>query len=302
MKYRYRIFPCVVLIAIATGCATTSLKDHEEKYADLTIEQLLDSKKLPEARKQELTKMYAERAENEASKGFHKSAEKYARMALNLTPEDTQSQLWLAYAQLGLGQLDSANGGFNKLYLSAPSALVNQGLGLTLLAQNKTQEAEIQLNEAVAKNPKLWRSWNGLGVIYDMSKSWGIAEKAFKAGIAVAEHNTTLNNNLGLSYLRQKKLQQAIIAFENVQALPGGKELSDLNFRTALALNGEMNRAVGGATDNEKAKLFNNLGVIHLEEGKPYEAIQYLKKAIAASPSYYPHAEKNLEIAKSSLS
>jgi Tfp pilus assembly protein PilF len=134
-----------------------------------------------------------------------------------------------------------------------------------------------------------------------MTKSWKLAEQAFKAGIAVAEHNTTLNNNLGLSYLRQKRLQEAIIAFENVQALPGGKELSELNYRTALALNGDMKHAIGGITDTEAAQLYNNLGVMSLDDGNVHDAIQYLKKAIASSPSYYPQAEKNLEIAKSAL-
>ena len=75
-----------------------------------------------------------------------------------------------------------------------------------------------------------------------------------------------------------------------------------INYKTALALNGEMKRAIGGTTDWELAQLYNNLAVFMLDEGNPRDAIQYLKKAIAASPAYYPQAEKNLEIAKSALS
>jgi len=97
-------------------------------------------------------------------------------------------------------------------------------------------------------------------------------------------------------------LQEAIIAFENVQALSGGKALSDINYRTALALNGDMESALGGIDDTTTAKLYNNLGVFSMNDGKAREAIKFLKKAIAASPAYYPQAEKNLEIAKSSLS
>ncbi|NNC36207.1 MAG: tetratricopeptide repeat protein [Hyphomonadaceae bacterium] len=302
MKTLNGISVSMIMAALLTGCAGTSLKKHDEKYADISLEQLLDAKKLPADQKAEMHASLVNRAMADETKGLHKSAVKHATLALNLVPDDPEAQLWLAYGNLGQGHLEKAKSGFSQLANTAPSALVNQGLGLTLLAQNKPQEAQIQLNEAVALDSNLWRSWNGLGVIYDMSESWRLAEQAFKAGIAVAQHNTTLNNNLGLSYLRQKRLQEAIIAFENVQALPGGKSVSDLNFRTALALNGEMSRALGGTTDTEKAQLYNNLGVIKLDDGDVRDAIQFLKKAIATSPSYYPQAEKNLEIAKSALS
>jgi len=292
----------LLLISFLSGCATTTFKEHDEKYADVSLEQLLDAQKLPAEKKNALYASLIEKAETEELNGLHKSAAQHANMALQLKPEDPDAMLWLAYANLGLGNLENANVTFSKLLALTPTALVHQGMGLTLLAQNKTQRAEIQLNQAVALDTTLWRSWNGLGVIYDMMKSWKQAEQAFKAGIAVAEHNSTLNNNLGLSYLRQKRLQEAIIAFENVQALKGGKALSDLNYRTALALNGDLKQALGGITDTETAQLYNNLGVFSMNDGKNREAIQFLKKAIAASPSYYPQAEKNLEIAKSSLS
>ena len=301
MKTPRKIFGTLILFSFVSACATTTIEEHDSKYADISLEQLLDAKKLPAAKKEILRASHIKRAEIEDANGNHSSAAKYAKMALELFPDDTNALLWLAYSELGLGHFDRAQIVFTQLTSSAPSALVSQGLGLTLLAQNQPQSAQKQLNEAVALNANLWRSWNGLGVIYDMTKSWKLAEQAFKAGIAVAEHNTTLNNNIGLSYLRQKRLQEAIISFENVQALPGGKALSDLNYRTALALNGEMKRAIGGTTDTQTAQLFNNLGVISLGDGKVREAIQYLKKAIAASPAYYPQAEKNLEIAKSAL-
>ena len=291
-----------MLASMSTSCATPTFEEHSEKYADISLEQLLDAKKLPAERQDELHASLIEKAKNHERNGHHKSVAKYATMALDLKPEDHEAKLLLAYSQLGLGELDKSLTLFNQLDKEAPSAEVQQGLGLTFVAQNRPEQAQNHLNNAVAADSNLWRSWNGLGVIYDMSKSWKLAEQAFKAGIAVAEHNTTLNNNLGLSYLRQNRLQEALIAFENVQALPGGKALSDLNYRTALALNGEMKRAIGGTTDVEAAQVYNNLGVYLLDDGKPRDAIKYLKKAIAVSPSYYPQAEKNLEIAKSALS
>lgn len=295
-----QIIGAVTMVAFMSGCAT-SFEDHENKYSDISLEQLLDAKKLPEAKRTELGASIIERAELAERDGNHRSTAKYAQMALELSPEDNKALSLYAYAQLGLGKLEKAENLFKDLSTSSPSAETSQGYGLTLLAQSKVDEAQKWLNDAVRLDSNLWRSWNGLGVIYDMSKQWTLAEQAFKAGIAVAEHNTTINNNLGLSYLRQKRLTEALIAFENVQALPGGKDISDLNYRTTLALNGEMDKALGGTTDTETANLYNNLGVIAIDDGEPRKAITYLKKAIATSPSYYPNAEKNLEIAKSAL-
>ena len=300
MTHLSKIIGSTLLLLLMGGCAT-SFEDHENKYSDVSLEQLLDANKLPEARKKELRKSLIERATQAELNGSHRSAASYSKMALDLAPGDQEALTLYAYAQLGLNELEKAEDLFKKLSVTSPGAQVSQGYGLTLLAQSKSGEAQKWLNEAVRLDPNLWRSWNGLGVIYDMSESWVLAEQAFKAGIAVAEHNTTLNNNLGLSYLRQKRLTEALIAFENVQALPGGKDISDLNYRTALALNGNMDRALGGITDAETAQLYNNLGVIAIDDGKPREAITYLKKAINVSPSYYPNAEKNLEIAKSAL-
>lgn len=296
-----KILSVVLLVTITGGCAT-SFEDHEKKYSEVSLEQLLDAKKLPEEKKKELRASLIERAALAEADGNYRSTAKYSKMALDLSSDDQEALMLYAYAQLGMGNLDKAESLFEGLSTTAPGANVSQGYGLTRLAQGKIPSAQKWLNEAVSLDSNLWRSWNGLGVTYDMSKSWELAEQAFKAGIAIAENSITVNNNLGLSYLRQKRLSEALIAFEKVQTQPGGKELSDLNYRTALALNGEMSRALSGSTDTETAQLYNNLAVIALDDGKPREAITHLKKAIAVSPSYYPSAEKNLEIAKSALS
>jgi tetratricopeptide (TPR) repeat protein len=125
----------LLMLSFAPGCATTTFKEHDKKYADISLEQLLDAKKLPSAQKESLRASFIKRAEIDELNGRHNSAAKHARMALELFPDDTEAQLWLAYSHLGLGQLQKANIAFKRLSSSAPSALVFQGLGLTLLAQ-----------------------------------------------------------------------------------------------------------------------------------------------------------------------
>lgn len=296
------LFGAVAVSALVmAGCSTLTFDEHDEKYKNLSLDELLDTGNLSSEHKTMLENTLVKKAAISSEAGNHAAAASHARMALKLSPNDPVATLSLAEALLGLGEYAEAEKTYAGLLVNAPSAKAYQGHGLSLLAQNKSSEAQVSLNEAVAMDSNLWRSWNGLGVIYDLSESWELSEQAYKAGIRVAGQNATINNNLGLSYLRQNRLQEAIIAFENVIVLPGGKQLSNMNYRTALALNGQLEKAKADATDVEVAQLYNNLGVISMNAGEPTKAVEYLKKAIAISPSYYARAVKNLEIAKSNL-
>jgi Flp pilus assembly protein TadD len=291
-----------LLAGAASSCGTMTFDEHEEKYRDLSVNDLLNADNLSDERRELLNTTFNQQAVTEAAAGDHVNSEKHARMSLKLDANDVNARYSLAEALLAQGKYGEAETIFAKLTEDSPSAKVSQGYGLTLLARKNTSSAQTWLNSAVAEEPQLWRAWNGLGVIYDMSQSWALAEQAFKAGIAIDGHNPTLNNNLGLSYMRQNRFTEAIIAFENVQTLQNGQDQAHMNYRTALAMNGDMEKAVSGATDTQVAQLYNNLGVAAIKSGEPGKAIEYLKKAISINPSYYPNAVKNLEIAKSSLS
>lgn len=290
-----------LLAGTASSCSTMTFDEHEEKYRDLSVDNILNSDNLSDEKRTLLNSTFNQQAVAEAAAGDHVNSEKHARMALKLDANNVDARYSLAEALLAQGRYEEADPIFAKLSEESPSAKVSQGYGLTLLAQNKTALAQTWLNRAVAEEPELWRAWNGLGVIYDMSQSWKLAEQAFKAGIAIEGHNPTLNNNLGLSYMRQNRFTEAIIAFENVQTLQNGRDQAHMNYRTALAMNGDIEKAISGATDTQVAQLYNNLGVAAIKSGKHGQAIEYLKKAIAINPSYYPNAVKNLEIAKSAF-
>lgn len=291
---------CLILGAVS-GCSTLSFEDHEKKYSELSIKELMASDNMSAEDRGLLIQSLNQRATTDAETGDHESSAGYANMALKLDPENRRAQITLAESLLGLRKYEAAASHFEPLTRENSNPKLDQGYGLTLLGLKKNAQAEIVLNKAVEADPDLWRAWNGLGVIHDMSQSWASAEQAYKKGIAIEGHNVTLNNNLGLSYMRQRRYGEAVIAFENVQTLKGGEDLASMNYRTALALSGHMDRATSGATDIQIAQLYNNLGVASIEAGDNIKAIEYLKKAIATNPTYYANAVKNLEIAKSAL-
>jgi len=292
------LFTCTLM---SSACSSVSFEKHAEKHKNLSLENLISEENLSPEKRQLFESSLVKRAEIKSQNGDYASAVRHAKMALKVSPDDPKIKTLLGEALLEAGDYQEAEETFFGLMETHPSAIAYQGYGLALLAQSKTTPAQNWLNKAVMDDSQLWRSWNGLGVIYDKSADWRLAEQSYKAGINVSGQNTTINNNLGISYLKQMRLAEAIIAFENVQALPGGKSLSDMNYRTALALNGEMEKAQQGASDTQVAQLYNKLGVLALGDGDPKKAISYLKKAISTNPSYFENAVKNLELAKSAL-
>lgn len=292
---------CLAFVALS-GCKTApSFAEHDKKYEDLSVKELLSDDSLTADDRQMLGDSFIKRAASDASKGDHESAERNARRAFEMNPKDMEATLALANALFGSRKFQDAEPIYAALAAETPSAEVHQGYGLAMLAQNRGDEARPWLLKAVKENPKLWRAWNGLGVIYDMSEAWELAELAFQAAIAANGHNPTLSNNLGLSYMRQERYPKAVTAFKNAVELANDPTATNMNYRTALALNGQIDQATAGATDTQVAQLYNNLGVNAIDKGDPETAIKYLKRAIATSPSYYANAVENLEIAKSAL-
>jgi len=284
---------------ILTGCATT-FSEHEEKYKNLNLQSLLNPESVSTENKQLLQESLVQRAQKDKITGYTASAIKHAEMALKFAPESGEAKLILAESHLQQGDFENAESLFAELLSTAPSEIVHQGYGLSLLGQNKTSEAQTWLNEAVKSNVDLWRSWNGLGIINGISNDWELSEKAYKAGIKAAGHKAVIYNNLGLSYMQQNRLAEAVIVFENAHTV-SDKDDMNLHYRTAVALSGDLEKAENGATDIELAQLYNNLGTKALDGGQNKKAIAYLKKAIAKSPSHYAKAIHNLDRAQSAL-
>jgi len=303
MKIQIRRNALLIICSAMTfaGCATTTLDAHSEKYADLSLHELLGEPEYSIEEKDLIGSSLLQRASIDAEKGKKGSAIKHAKLALEISPDDDAARMALAEAYLRAGKFPQAEEHFKVLTDRAPSALAHQGHGLSLLSQDKLELAQQELQAAVKQDDKLWRSWNGLGIVYDQYEDWEHSEKAYKAALQINGHNTILNNNLGVSYMQQSRIAEALIAFENERVLRGKDAQPSLAHRTAIAMSGDMNKARSNASDGELAQLYNSLGVKALNQNEKMRAIDYFKRAIAISPHYYDDAENNLNLAKSAL-
>ena len=171
-----------------------------------------------------------------------------------------------------------------------------EGLGLARLAQGMDEPAEENLLQAVSLNPRLWKSENGLGVIYNNRRQPLQAMKHFDQAIRLRPENPTLYNNRGLSFMLLGDLDKAGKNFKEALYYDPKHRLARNNLALALAKAGKVEEAVQYFESTlGRPKAHNNVGCILAWQGDYHGAVEQFREAVVASPVYYPLAQKNLE-------
>lgn len=210
--------------------------------------------------------------------------------------QDARLDLLTGELQLARGRPDAALETFNRAG-ATPSAhaAARQGAGLALSLLGKSNEAMATLKEVVAADPRAGRAWNALGAEHDRRREWIQAEAAYERALATSADPTPVYNNRGFSRLLQGRLDEAVADF--VQALERKPDMDTArtNLRLAMAMRGEYDRAVSGATPTEAAALLNNAGFAAAVRGDYRQADTLLTQAIKARGEYYQRASANLQ-------
>jgi Flp pilus assembly protein TadD len=214
---------------------------------------------------------------------------------------DTRLDLLGGDLNLARGRYADALTGFKAAEASPVThAMALQGEGLALASLGRSEEAMTALRAAVAEAPDAWRAWNALGVAYDGHTSWPDSEAAYQRALATADAGGTaiVLNNRGYSRLLQHRLDEAVADFAaSLQKKPQFRE-ARTNLRFAMAMKGDYDRALAGASPDEKAALLNNVGFAAGLRGDYSQAEDMLGKAIAMRGEYYARAAANLKLVK----
>lgn len=205
---------------------------------------------------------------------------------------------------LQVGQISLARSRYNdalanfKIVDAVPSvgARAKEGEGIALSLLGRSDEAIIALQAAVTLDPKLWRAWNGLGTEFDRRRDWQKSEEAYSNAISGSGGSELVLNNRGFSRLSQKRLDDAVADF--VSALNKRPDFAAArnNLRLAMALKGDYERAVAGATAADRAAIYNNVGFAAMLRGDYLEAKKFFSRAMNARGDYYSTAAANLEM------
>lgn len=131
----------------------------------------------------------------------------------------------------------------DKLGLDQPADAPPQSLtdqGHALLAKNQPAEAVMLFDQAIAKDPKDVRAYQGKGIALNSMGNHIDAEMAYSDGLKVAPGAIPLTNNLAMSKILRGEYQQAINV---LKPLAGTNETVDQNLALANCLLGKKEEA-----------------------------------------------------------
>ena len=287
---------------LVCGCATTKTANVEESI-QVRAAKMVDAAVFDVAAE-------LERAQDLYAQGNFKAAIRAYNIVLLRSPKDFEARNTVL-----MGYGDSALAlGNNPMYLfkaeKAYAVLKEESLSddmqkrllsgqvLLEIAQGKSEDAEVRLNEALEANIDDPRLWNALGRYHDQNKDWLIALETYVKALHVANKGAyptaPVINNMGMSLLLQNRTKAALQKFEQAHDLNADIEIYDNNRRLALILTGRIDKAVDDLTDKKAARIYNDAGFLSANTGRQGRARHFYKKAIELSPTYFEKAELNL--------
>lgn len=271
------------LLATASACATT--KDVESKpaaKAEYSEKQLLES----------MDRAIAERRTEDAAQLLTRILQEH--------PNSHAARLRLAEFYLMTGEQVTAAEVFKSLTSSKGlSAQANQGWGIAMLKQGELTLAHEVLKRAIEEDPKLWRTWNALGLYYDSKKNWAKALKAYGKALEFNPNTAMLHNNLGYSLLIQHNFIGAAKKFTQALKLDPKFAIARTNLRLALSWLGRYEEAVLGVSRRELPDALNDVGYVAMLRGDYAIAESMLSRALETSPMFNEKAWRNLKYIES---
>jgi Flp pilus assembly protein TadD len=235
-------------------------------------------------------------AQNALAEERYRHARSWYQKVLQAEPHNERAKLGLAETWLGDGQRQNAMTLFEELVPSpAVGAEALQGKGIALLADGEGEAAGVALRAAVARDARLWRAWNALGLLFDGKQDWAAAADAYAKAAAAAPGSAVPHNNWGVSLMTQKRYAEAAEQFARAIALAPDSEATKTNLRLALAFQGRYAEAMAGVQQEDVPTLLNNIGYVAMLRGEKDRAKAYFLRSMELSPNYNQRAARNLQ-------
>ena len=186
---------------------------------------------------------------------------------------------------------------FNTVLQKDPqNSLAHEGLGIAYFQKANYIYAERNFWKAIEYNPSSWKSHNFLGVIYDYEHKHKKAIKRYQAAINIKPEKAALYNNLGLSFYLSGQYKKAYQELKQATKLDSSSDRIQNNLALVLTKLMDYDKAlIVFKNAGNLAQAYNNLGCVYLAEGRKKEAIRNFQKALESRPQFYEIANENLE-------
>jgi Tfp pilus assembly protein PilF len=175
------------------------------------------------------------------------------------------------------------------------SLAVQSGLAIAETLTLETESSENRLTAALELAPQDARLWNALGRVYQSQEQWQDAALAFEHAHEEGYSRAGLYNNFGLLLIAQNRPKTALRYFAHAAKMESSSPAYENNYRTALLMNGQYERAMEDMTDMRAAALLTRSGHIAIKNKNPALARLLLTQAAEISPVYNAQAQAGLE-------
>lgn len=237
---------------------------------------------------------------------FERAITEYKKViALNPNSPLIYNRLGVAYSELK--QYDAALDAYRRaLALSPMTAEPHYNMGLVYLKQGDLPHALEAFKRAIAIDTEWGDAYTGLGEVYLKQGDFGRADRAYKHAIRLNSNaNPSAILGLGKVYARQKRWEDAIIAFREVIEIQVDNTDAHYQLAQIYIKRGEKKKAASvmavfkvlRQTDPllkeaeiwvkrhpEDARGYNNLGIVYLARRRSEDAIASYKHAISLAP------------------
>jgi len=183
--------------------------------------------------------------------------------------------------------------------------LAQNGLGVALVAEGKTEEGIAHYHEALRLNPNYVDDLYNLGVALDLVGRSTEAMAAYQKAISINPGFAKAHNNIGFIVGRSGRTDEAIIQFKKAIEINPDYAEARYNLGVALFQKGERDESVAELQMATKIKpdyigAYTSLGVAFAQMGRTDEAAAQFRKILEINPND-ADAHNNLAIALSQL-
>ncbi|HSW52348.1 MAG TPA: tetratricopeptide repeat protein [Sulfuricaulis sp.] len=273
---------CILLGALTGGCATMAPPPEDAESADprARVEQALANGDA------------AARGGDRELAMFH-----YVR-ALMDDERSVPALLRIATLHAADGKHEPAEQAYRRLLaVDERHAHGWEGLGLLMLHSSRQAQAGEYLRRAVELDPALWRAHNALGMIADLQGHPQAATDHYAAALALRPDEPQILNNLGYSKYLTREWPAAEAYFRAVLSRDPANPRAWSNMALLAARQGHYDKALDALKRvGTESQAYNNLGYLCLANEQYTDAEYFLREAVRLSPTYYPAAQKNLEL------
>jgi Flp pilus assembly protein TadD len=160
-------------------------------------------------------------------------------------------------------------------------------IGFALFQDGKSQEATVELEKALAIDPKHWKAHNNLALASIDLGELELAEAHYRESLAI-QPQPAIYNDLGFVLERLGMTDDAAAAYRKALELDPGLSSAHYNLGTSMARSGAYAAAEkhfrAALRTNPNAQTYTGLGVVLARQGRVDEAVTSLQSAIEADP------------------